>query len=287
MVRAAGLVAVQCPAVAELKHGVVAVQWISENWNWCLLSWCRQMRTVFSGTCLSLTWVSIIIVVLNFCSSLGTFADFSSLCIPVSKWTCRQVGNFYNLDPPTLSSAYVFNRKQGKMASLRFLFHHSHGGCGWRGQEPCCMWQWDFGCAAEKFCALVWLLGSQSCWCSSCLRLTQSLGCSFPKQDGTRPQLNALCISLLPSSALLCWWSMAANGLLWCVSGLFRSRQEVLLLDRSHKQARLSLCFVCVEESVCCHVPSLKKFGVCFSWEVPACDPTEQFSAVRPQSTKA
>lgn len=48
---------------------------------------------------------------------------------------------------------------------------------------------------------------------------------------------------------------------------------------------RLSLCLVCVEESICCHVPSLKKFGVCFSWEVPVCDLTKQFSAVQPQTT--
>lgn len=50
---------------------------------------------------------------------------------------------------------------------------------------------------------------------------------------------------------------------------------------------RLSLCCVCVEESVCCHVPSLKKFGVCFSWEVPVRDLTKQFSAVQPLSTEA
>lgn len=146
------------------------------------------------------------------------------------------------------------------------------------------MWKGDFGCAAEKFWVLFRLLGSQGCY-SLLLFLLLVFNTVLVMQLSKTEwdESTAECSVHLP--ALLCGGARQRTG---CCGAL------VACLDPDKKSCcwteatnRLSLCFVCVEENVRRHVPSLKTFGVCFSWEVPVCDLTKHFFALQPLSTEA
>lgn len=63
----------------------------------------------------------------------------------------------------------------------------------------------------------------------------------------------------------------------WRAGGLSEPRQAILPLAGSHEQAVSALCLRRGRR----HVPNVKKFGACFSWEVPVCDLREQRSAAR------